>query len=155
MANKRGRIMIVRAVWVDLAALFDSQPDDELVLFPDALDAFEQWRALGLKVVGITADARRCGSRLSSFFDEAFVVIDRPLPQWRQMETWLDLAQEMAISPEQVVFITSAPMLMSFAHRAGLRTVGVLRDPHTMAVLDGYWVDSLTDIDWRDPRFFE
>ncbi len=147
--------MIVRAVWVDLAALFDFQPDDKLVLFPDALDAFEQWRALELKVVGITADVRRYGSRLSSVFDETFVVIERPLPQWRQMETWLDLAQEMAVSPEQIVFITSAPMLMSFARRAGLRAVGVLRDPHTMAVLDGYWVDSLTDIDWQDPRFFE
>jgi len=147
--------MIVQAVWVDLAALFDFQPDDKLVLFPDALDAFEQWRALELKVVGITADVRRYGSRLSSVFDETFVVIERPLPQWRQMETWLDLAQEMAVSPEQIVFITSTPMLMSFARRAGLRTVGVLRDPHTMAVLDGYWVDSLTDIDWQDPRFFE
>jgi len=147
--------MIVQAVWVDLAALFQVRACGAPELFADVLDAFEQWRALGVKVVGITTDARRYDPRLFSFFGEAFVVIERPLPQWRQTQTWLDLAEEMDVSPERILFIASTPMLMGFARRAGLRTVGVMRDPHTMAVLDGYWADTLTDIDWQDPRFFE
>lgn len=147
--------MIVQAVWVDLAALFQVRAGGAPELFADVLDAFEQWRVLGLKVVGITTDARRYDPRLFSFFGEAFVVIERPLPQWRQTQTLLDLAEEMDVSPERILFIASTPMLMGFARRAGLRTVGVMRDPHTMAVLDGYWVDALTDIDWQDPRFFE
>ncbi|OYY51964.1 MAG: hypothetical protein B7X35_05030 [Halothiobacillus sp. 14-56-357] len=143
--------MNVQAVWVDLAALFEVRASGAPELFADVLDVFEQWRALGLTVVGITTDARRYDPRLFSFFGEAFVVIERPLPQWRQTQTWIDLAEEMEVSPEQVVFITSTPMLMGFARFAGLRTVGVMRDPHTMAVLDGYWVDAFTDIDWQDP----
>ena len=142
--------MIVQAVWVDLATLFKVRPGGVLELFPDALNAFEQWRAMGLEVVGITTDARRYGPRLSSFFGEALPVIDRPLPRWRQTETWLDLAEEMNVSPERIVFIASTPMLMGFARRAGLRTLGVMRDPHTMTALEGVWVDELSVIPWRD-----
>lgn len=142
--------MIVQAVWVDLATLFRVQPNGVLELFPDVLTAFEQWRAIGVGVVGITTDARRYGPQLSSFFGEALPVVDQPLPRWRQVGTWLGLAEEMNVSPGQIAFIASTPMLMGFARQAGLRALGVLRDPHTMTVLEGVWVDGLSAIPWRD-----
>lgn len=141
-----GVFMRIQAVWVDLATFFKVE-SGALALFPDVLTAFEQWRAMGLTLVGITTDARRYESMLSSFFDEAFLIVDRPLPRWRQTETWLDLAEEMNVSPERIVFIASTPMLVDFARRAGLRAWGVMRDPHTMTVLEGVWVDTLSAID--------
>jgi hypothetical protein len=56
----------------------------------------------------------------------------------------------MNVSPERIVFIASTPMLMSFARRAGLRSLGVMRDAHTMKVLEGVWVGELFVNLWRD-----
>jgi beta-phosphoglucomutase-like phosphatase (HAD superfamily) len=141
--------MKAQVVCVDLAALFEVRPDGELGLFPDVRDAVEQWRAMGLKVVGVTTDAQRYGAQLSRLLGEA-IVADQPLPRWRQAGIWHELAEKMSVLPEQMVFIAGAPMLMAFARQAGIRVVGVLRDPGTMAVLDGVWVDGLAAIPWGD-----
>ena len=142
--------MKAQAVWIDLTALLEVRPDGALGLFPDVHDAVEQWRAMGLKVVGITTDARRYGEQLSLLLGEAFAVVDQPLPRWRQAGGWHELAEKMNLLPEQIVFIAGTPMLMAFARQAGLHVVGVMRDPSTMAVLEGVWVDELSAIPWGD-----
>lgn len=142
--------MAFESVWVDLAALVTIQPDGDLIQFPDVPDAVSQWRSLGLAVVAMTTDAHRYGARLPKVLGDSIPVVERPLPQWRQVGTWLDLAGSMRVSSEQVVFVASTPMLMRFANEAGMTTIGVLRDTHTMTVLDGVWVDELSAIPWLD-----
>lgn len=141
---------MIKTVWVDLAALFVSGPRGELVLSADVPSAMERWQAMGLDVVGATTDVQRYEPLAARFFGEGLPVIGRPLAEWRQTQTWLDLAQMNNKLPEQIVFVASAPMLMGFARSSGLKTVGVMRDEHTMAVLEGVWVNELSAIPWDD-----
>lgn len=139
---------MVRVILVDLAVLFEVWPGAGADFFPDVLAALDQWRGMGAAVVGISTDASRYGARLSLLAEQSVPVIDQPLPRWRQVGAWHDVLAEMNQSPEQCVFVAGSPALMASARQAGLHAVGVLRDPRTMAVLDGLWVDGLADISW-------
>ena len=140
--------MIVRVILVDLAVLFEVRPGVGVDFFPDVHVALDQWRGMGATVVGISTDVSRYGAHLSLLSERSVPVIDQPLPRWRQVGAWHDVLAGMNQSSEQCVFVAGSPALMAFALQAGLHVVGVLRDPHTMAVLDGVWVDGLVDIPW-------
>ncbi len=143
-------MMTIQVIWLDLATLFKGSPDGEQEVFADVPDAFEFWRSNGLSVAGITTDAQRYGSSISSALGDAFPVIERTLAQWRQTQTWLDLVEKRNTKPERIVFVGSSSVLIDGARRAGLRTLGVMRNPYTMAVLEGFWVDTLSAVSWTD-----
>ena len=140
---------MVRVILVDLAVLFEARPGAGVDFFPDVLVALDRWRDMGATVVGVSTDASRYGSHLSLLSEQSIPVINQPLPRWRQVGAWHDVLADMNQSSEQCVFVAGSPALMAFARQAGLHAVGVLRDPHTMAVLDGLWVDGLGDIPWN------
>lgn len=139
---------MVRVILVDLAVLFEVRPGAGVDFFPDVLAALDRWQGMGATVVGISTDVSRYGAHRSLLAEQSVPVIDQPLPRWRQVGAWHDVLSEMNQTPEQCVFVAGSPALMAFARQAGVRSVGVLRDPHTMAVLDGLWVDGLADIPW-------
>jgi enolase-phosphatase E1 len=120
-------------------------------LYPDAIDAFEQWRSQGLKLYVYSSGsveaqklylAHSVAGDVSAYFDGFFDTTTGPKTQ---SASYAAIARHLDLAPDRMMFFSDLKPEIAAAREAGLRAIRVDRttDPaHRGEDQDGAWIGS-------------
>ena len=129
-------------ILLDLTVIFSPTGTGGLHCYDEVPEVLAHWQAQGASIVPLAPDEA---------YAEAWRSMAPQYPvwptvgwvQWRQVDAWRTLCTQLSRLPSGCRLFTARPAWLAAAETAGIRGVGILRDPHTMAALSGTWLGLL------------
>ncbi|MGC9457441.1 MAG: acireductone synthase [Halothiobacillaceae bacterium] len=122
-------------------------------VYDDAVAGLRRWKAAGLDLYVYSSGSVQAqkllfghseAGDLTGLFSGYF---DTRVGQKREAESYRQIAQQIGLPAEQILFLSDVPGELSAAHQAGMPVIGLARGADPMAALEFSWVRDFNAID--------